>query len=329
MVGGNGSVRPHPPPPPPPRPRRKHGHRLPVPRRQALFHKALEAIRAQSDLLLRRRHIHEARQIPAEKQELIWLDGEALCVTPEYFRLHKGALPPVSALTHNERARATVPLPRGGQGFFIRRRTDRFLAWLAAWFGFRPVSAPEVRQAGLLFRLQRYGVSTARLLAFGQRQVSPWRQESFLLTEPPAGSQSLAEWLGHNTATIRQRRFLLREIGDVVQRMHAAGCHLRNQAFHSDETVPLFTVHEAEESTSPRLRVTVTRVDNLQLIRRTNENRSAHDFAVLDRQHPIARLSRTDELRVILAYFGQTRLTPDAKRFVRRIESLNHKEALA
>jgi hypothetical protein len=196
-------------------------------------------------------------------------------------------------------------------------------------FGGKPMSAPEVRQAGLLFRLQRYGVSTARLLAFGQRQVSPWRLESFLLTEPPAGSQNLAEWLGRGTSTIRQRRFLLREIGNVFQRIHAAGCHLRDQALRSEETVPMFTVHEAEESSSPRLRVTVARVDNLHLCRRTNENRSAHDFVTLDRQHPIARLSRTDELRVILAYLGQKRLTPDAKRFVRRIESLNRMGARA
>jgi hypothetical protein len=308
---------------------------LSIPRRQALFHKALDAIRAQSALLLRRRHIREARQIPAAKQELIWLDGEALCVTPEYHRHHNGALPSAGLLSRNKYACATVPLPRGGQGFFIRRRRDRFLAWLAAWFGGRPVSTPEVRQAGLLFRLQRYGVSTARLLAFGQRQVSPWRIESFLLTESLLGSPSLTEWLVQSAKELpradanRQRRCLLREIGQALQRMHAAGCHLHHPPADFDESVSLFTVREAEEASSPRPQVTLARVDRLQLCRRLSQDQVVRDLANLRRQQQAARLSRTDELRVILAYFGCERLTAEAKRLVRRVESLRRQEAHA
>jgi tRNA A-37 threonylcarbamoyl transferase component Bud32 len=304
-------------------------------RDRALLLQALRAIRAHRDMLLRRRHIREARHIPAAKQELIWLDGEALCVTPEYHRQHDGALPPTSSLSRNERACATVALPHGGQGFFIRRRRDRFVAWLAAWFGGRPVSTPEVRQAGLLFRLQRYGVSTARLLAFGQRQVSPWRIESFLLTEPPSGSRSLTEWLARSAKELpradagRQRRCLLREIGQALQRMHAAGCHLHYPLANCEESVSLFTVHEAEEASSPKPHVTLARVDRLRLCRRLNQDRVVSDLADLRRQQPTASLSRTDELRVILSYLGCKRLTAEAKRFVRRVEGLRHREACA
>jgi len=228
-----------------------------------------------------------------------------------------------------------VPLPRGGQAFFIRRRTDRFLSWLAAWFGGKPVSTPEVRQAGLLFRLQRYGVSTARLLAFGQRQISPWRIESFLLTESPPGSSSLTEWLARSakepprTDAGRQRRLLLRQIGRVLQRMHAAGCHLHHQPANRDETDSLFTVHETNEQSSPGPQVTLCRVDRLRLCRRPSQDRVARDLANLRRQHQTARLSRTDELRVILSYLGYKRLTAEAKRFVRQVDSLNQQEACA
>src|SRR5260370_26613301 len=67
---------------------------------------ALAAIKKQRRLLSHRRHIREARQLPdpTTKQELIWLDGEALCVTPEYYQKWCGRLPSTDE-----------PLPQGNQ----------------------------------------------------------------------------------------------------------------------------------------------------------------------------------------------------------------------
>jgi hypothetical protein len=274
---------------------------------------------------MQRRHIHEARQLPAVSQELIWLDGEALCVTPGYQRDHAGVLPVLQLPECKDVVRATVPLPRGRQGFFIRRRMDCFVSWLTSRIRGKPVATPEVRQAGLLYRLQRYGVSTAKLLAFGQRQVSPWRTESFLLTEPPARSRGLAHWLAEGSTSRRQRWKLLGEIGRMMQRLHAAGCCLLDHV-PGAKTAPLLSVVETDADNQ---HVMLTRIDGVRHCRKVRESETVRDLTTMHRQHQSAGLSRTDELRVILAYLGQKRLTADGKRFVRQVESQNRQEAHA
>jgi hypothetical protein len=65
------------------------------------------------------------------------------------------------------------------------RRQRSLLGWLGSLIWPRPLVTPEVREAGVLFRRQRLGQPTPRLLAFGQRRRSGGRTESFLLTELP------------------------------------------------------------------------------------------------------------------------------------------------
>jgi len=293
-----------------------------------LFAEAVADIREWRAMLLRRRHVREARQVASARQELIWLDNEALCVTPEYYREHGASLPAAMSLSRNQVACESTSLPQGAKVFFVQRRMDRVFAWLASWFGGRPVVAPEVRQAGLLFRLQRYGVRTSRLLAFGQRQVSPWRTESFLLTEPPAGARSLADWLAQSAArlpdaaTSRQRRLLLREIGTVLRRLHAAGCYLQDGQREENGAWPRLTVHETDEETPERrVAVTLARVDGLRLHRRPSDICAARDLAEFRMHSDAGHLSRTDEWRVLLAYIGCARLTADGRRFVRQVEA--------
>lgn len=150
-------------------------------------------IRERAESLLRRRHIRESREPPAtgRPQELLWLDGEALCVTPEFWAELGGRVPewlPLSAAQGERVARGFVPLPGGRRGELVRRCSGRPLSWLWAQFRRRPLISEDVRRAGQIFQLQRKGVEVPKLLAFGQRRSLPWRIESFLLTEagPPA-----------------------------------------------------------------------------------------------------------------------------------------------
>jgi tRNA A-37 threonylcarbamoyl transferase component Bud32 len=285
---------------------------------------ALTAIRKQRRLLLQRRHIREARQLPeaTKKQELIWLDGEALCITPDYFQNWNGKLPsadqPPPRGDHVRRD--GVLLSQGENAFLTRRRSNRFFAWMLTWFGANPLVAPEVRHAGLLFRLQRYGVRTARLLAFGQRPSWPWRIESFLLTESPADARGLLNELDDFRAARRKRTTLLREAGVTLQRLHSAGCFLRDDVCIEDD---FLTVHEStEDATSePQLGVTLSRVDCLRLHRRPTQALAARDLATLCRRAGNERLSQSDRVRFVLTYFGLRRLNSEAKRFVGLIQA--------
>jgi tRNA A-37 threonylcarbamoyl transferase component Bud32 len=148
-------------------------------------------VRRRSQQLLGYRHVSESRRpAPAEAQELIWLDGEALCITPRFLEELRGKVPDwlgpdKSSGAHDETALSFVALPGGRRGLLVRSRRNQPLRWLWAEFRRKPLATPEVRRAGVLFRRQRRGQSAPRLLAFGQRSSLPWRTESFLLTEVP------------------------------------------------------------------------------------------------------------------------------------------------
>jgi hypothetical protein len=148
--------------------------------------------------LLRRRRVREMRHIRgnAEAQNLVWLDGEALCVTPQFLERVGGKVPDrlvLDSMPQQPRRileQYELALPGGGYGVLTRRRTvHRFMGWWCRLRGTRPTS-PEVREAGVLFRSQRLGIRAPRLLAFGQRQVRGGRIESFLLTEPSSDAAS-------------------------------------------------------------------------------------------------------------------------------------------
>jgi len=290
---------------------------------------ALRAIKKQCRLLSQRRHIREARQLPepTAKQELIWLDGEALCVTPEYYQKWRGRLPSANEPPPhgNQVRREGVSLSQGEPACLTRRRSNRFIAWALTWFGARPLVAPEVRQAGLLFRLQRYGVRTPRLLAFGQRATRPWRMESFLLTETPQGARGLLKELDRARSSPRKRAALLSEAAATLRHLHAAGCFLKDDAPIEDD---FLTVHDSSEAPSaePTTAITLARVDCVRLYRQSNEPSAARELAVLFRRTGADRLSRSDRMRFLLTYLGLRRLNADAKGFIRLIESQIRKQ---
>src|SRR5262249_16731297 len=160
--------------------------------------RAARSVRRLAERLLRKRRIRELRQPPLEwgRQNLVWLRGGALCVTRAFRAELRGRLPEWLAPVASPGEVARTPVERSGgrKGLLIRRRQSRPLAWLGAWLRGRRLVSPELEQAGLLFRLQRYGVAAPRLLAAGQRHVRPWRTDSLLLLEPLQGTVPLAAW---------------------------------------------------------------------------------------------------------------------------------------
>jgi len=213
---------------------------------------------------------------------------------------------------------AIVTLPRGRQARFVRRRHDRLLAWIRSWFWGRIPSAPEVREAGLLFRLQRYGVSTAPLLAFGQRALRPWQVESFLLTEASRDPRALQAQLVPGALPVRWRAGLLRETGRLLRRLHEAGCYLGNHLDGDCDENPRLTA-DASDPEGPR--ITLNRVDGFRLVHRPAGGLAVADLAVLAGHARTLSLSRSDLLRVVLAYLGKRCLTAKGKEKCQKVAS--------
>jgi len=291
---------------------------------RAFRRRAAQEIADQARRLLRHRHVREARQMVVEsgEQRVIWLDGEALCVTPAF----RAALdqPPswlgseTTLQRHRDSTQATVALPGPLHATLVRRRADWSLRWLGRWLVGRHIMSREVRQAGLLFRLQRAGIATPRLLAFGQKHFPPRRTESFLLTETPTRSVPLTAWLAAQTrkpmwnAERKQRANLLRAAGRLLRRLHDGRCCFARRA----DAARLLHV-EFRSGGGPI--VMLGSVGGVVLRRRLRPRRALHDLA---RFHAILSAdvcSRTDALRGLLAYFDVDHVTPHIRQVVRKL----------
>lgn len=295
---------------------------------RSLLARAAGRIRRHAHRLLHKRHVREQRQPPLEpgSQNLIWLDGEALCVTREFWAGLNGHVPPWLAPADPSTGpsryvtRAEVLVAHERPATLVRRRSRRPLNGFWTWLRRRPSTSPELQQAGLLFRLQRYGINTPRLLAVGQRHSARGQIDSFLLTEPAPGTVALAPWLAEHPLsrqwTPARRRYwqLIRTLAHVLCRLHEAHCYLGSGPV--DACGEPFLVQAGSGQTPPLIAATA---EGLHTRRRRSPARERRDLGAVRRLLDTAGSSRTDALRFLLAYLGLKRLTPAAKRLARSV----------
>lgn len=312
----------------------------------------------EAERMLRIRRIREVRQRPlgARAQDIVWANGEALCITGRFYAELGSGLPGwlenACQVSEKESLRQeNVTFPGGRRGRLVRRSQSRRLAWLWSRFRGGRVSSPELEAAGLLFRLERYGVRTPRLLAFGQRQAQPWRTESFLLIEHAPGSEPLTEWLRRKSAG-RSERSVPCPVGtqpsEIPMPTQSGGHATPNQ----QDDGPLWSaerkqhrhvireaarvvrrLHEAHchlgagaakalavrmrSGTSPE--VVLHCVEEVHRTQRSSPAAAARDLAALRELAGNGACSRTDELRFLLSYAGVERLTPAARDLAKRV----------
>jgi tRNA A-37 threonylcarbamoyl transferase component Bud32 len=183
-----------------------------------------DIIRHVASVLPRRRVVRESCQPSGgnKRQRVRWVAGdESLCVTSEFWQRGRGQIPDWlrSAAEGSDPPRTVVRRWLGDT--VILRNTPPVAAWrrLLAKVCGRRVTSPTVREAGLIFRLQRFGVAAPRLLAFGGRGNGG----GFLLTRPISDTLPLKTWL---TSPHERRPRLLRRLGRLLRRLHGAGCCL-------------------------------------------------------------------------------------------------------
>jgi Lipopolysaccharide kinase (Kdo/WaaP) family len=272
-----------------------------------LVRRACLSVQHQTARLLRRRHIREKRQfpLPAEAQDWIALDGEALAITSALQRLVSGSLdwlaldqqplPPGQTLM-----RRWLMLGNGRRTLLVRRRCLQPFAALWAWLRRRRLASPEQRHASLLLRLERHGVPAPRVLAMGQRRAYLGQLESFLLTEPAKDTVPLDVWLmwqteGRRTRSmLRLRRKVLREAGALLARLHEASCYLST----TTTGCPL-AVRITPEGTS---QVVLAGVEEVQPMRRACRRLAGRDVRELLQMLSAAGCKPASLRRFVAAY---------------------------
>ena len=280
--------------------------------RATSFHSMVLAIDRSARQLLGQRRIREIREPGAARaaQGLVWRDGEALCLTTDFEASLAGHIPEWLRLCNlpsrpgSWETRDRVILPDTRQALLICRQQRRFLGGLWAWLRRRPSTSPEVRQAGLFLRLERYGIPVCRLLAFGQQSVPAQGMQSFLLVESPPNVISLIEWLAHGCSDLRQRRHLIRALATTLSRLHDLHCYFGGQ--------PSFAVVQQDPNSAPS--IVLETMDRLHRRRRSNHTEAFRDLELLCSELGSAACAQTDQLRFVLSYLGQRKLDAAAKR---------------
>jgi tRNA A-37 threonylcarbamoyl transferase component Bud32 len=193
-------------------------------RRFCEFRQLVAATDAAACKARRRRSVRDLLQSPtgSARQRLRWIDGELLCVTRPLWRTCRGVVPAWLKSSANSK----VQTDRRDVVFSHSRRwilhrwpsAPWWQRWSARILG-RRLESPLTRQAGLHFRLKRYGVSVPTVLAFGRRTDGA----GFLLTKPLKADLRLTDWLDYHQS---RRNHVLRQVGVLLKKLHAAGLRL-------------------------------------------------------------------------------------------------------
>jgi tRNA A-37 threonylcarbamoyl transferase component Bud32 len=294
---------------------------------------AASSINRLANRMLNRRRIREFREqsVPTGSQHLIWLDGEALCVThefqaafneyvPEYLRL------PEAGCQHDTTTLTTVSVGDQRQGFLVRRQASRLLATACVKLRRRRLTSPELEKAGILFRLERYGLHCPRLLAVGQRQFKRGKSKSFLLTALRPEVVSLADWLRMHSnrqhADCVLRWHVLSAAGTALRRIGAAGCEITDWRWVLNDlpeaaATALICVQLNPES---KFEIVLGCLESLRACHGSSRRRTLRGLIAALRALSFSYCTRTDISRFFLAYLDIKHVTPQARRLLQQIQ---------
>lgn len=233
---------------------------------------------------------------------LIWKAGEAVCVIPSIAEMwpNPAVSPPFypgpdEAL--REPGEMFVSLPDGRLAFLTRYTTWAPFGRLLARMRGRPWRSPAANDARTLFQLQRFDAPAPRLLAFGQRPLSLYLNQSFLLTDHSPGAITLADRLSLPFHAPLDRFLFLRKCGHTVRALHDAGVRFSRTSSETDSLVV------SSDDTGDGLRIlspaAVERTKRL-----SDRDRFADVQRILFAIHDVT--SRADRLRVVLGYLDDT-----------------------
>jgi hypothetical protein len=243
------------------------------------------------------------------QQALIQLDGESLCVTPAFLSECGGRVPAWLRQLSQERCecidRRTV---LASQSSITVLQVQRFSAWFSCLRSARPTS-PAIRQAGMLFRLERYGIQAPRLLAVGQR-IEKRDGRSFILTEPVPGAVPLLEWLRRQCSRTpsnterKQFRQVLHHLGFVLRHMHHARCFLEAilRSCRKQSTEKFDALFPFQVQTAGKAEVVLGSLEAILVRRRLHGWLARRDVAAVKTLLSRAGCSRTDQLRFLRGY---------------------------
>ena len=232
-----------------------------------------------------------------------WLEKRRLADFEAWWRLELADVDPPN---YDRAGWSTVAsFETDGRRFFVKRQSDYLCRHLTSPLFAVPTARAEHR---MIDWCRRSGIPALDEVYFGWRQSSG-EQQAILVTEALTGFSCLSD-LSTSAAgpTSSQRRALARSIGRAVAKLHRSGMR------HSS----LYPKHVFVRPTGDGWEV---RFIDLENTRPHFWHRGAklRDLESLSRRS--RGWSRADKLRVLLAYFGKTRVDAGVRAAVARIRA--------
>ncbi len=222
-------------------------------------------------------------------------------------------------LKDRENWRLDLPHSLGPRGAYLKKHHVR--TWhsrLRAALAFGPGETSGRVEARNIARLNRAGIVSMRLIAFGERLSASGNLESFVLTQELAGFTQLDHFLKQRfvDSPLRSQReshalrSLIGSVADVAGKFHQLGYN------HRDFYCCHFFI---KEPLPGEFQVNLIDLQRVEHRRRGRRRWIVKDLAQLAYSAPQTQISCTTRLAFMKRYLGRTKLLPRDKRLIRQI----------
>ena len=209
--------------------------------------------------------------------------------------------------------RRTLRFERGGRVFFIKIHSG--VGWKEIIKNLSMARLPVLGAANewrAIQKLERIGLNTMRVAAYGQEGSNPAAIKSFIVTDAITNTQNLEEWLpcletgGMCSERTRVKRSVINKVGEICRELHAHGVN------HRDFYLCHLRIDLSEGGGYPvqDLRIYVMDLHRAQIRRKTPKRWRVKDVAGLFYSSLFScnglTLSRRDYLRFVEAYSGMS-----------------------
>lgn len=218
-----------------------------------------------------------------------------------------------------------VKLPGGDGSIYIKRY--HYPGWRRRFRGMLRGTFLKASRARSEFRalsaMRRLGIQAVRPIAFGERRTFHFVKSCFLITEAVPDAMSLVTFIktfADHVMTSHARRAkveILTSLARQVRHMHEMGFVHRDLFWRNVLIRPLpderFEFYFLDASVGRRIRIAQRRQESI-----------VHDIAAMGVLAP-EFCSKSDQLRFLLEYLATDRLTPEDRRWLRRVQSRQDK----
>lgn len=252
-------------------------------------------------------------------------DLQALCGDKDVFAFVRAL---DGEVFRDKEGRRTLRFQFAGQSYFLKYHAG--IGWPEIFKNLLQGRLPVVSARNewqAVQALEKAGIDTMTLAAYGERGLNPARRESFVITEDLTQTMSL-EYVGEQwqktPPSLQSKRLLIEKLAIISRKMHAAGINHRDYYLCHFLLDAAFAEHNViSEST----RLFLIDLHRAQIRHKVPKRWLIKDLASLHFSAHAVTLSQRDLLRFIRAYSGvslRDTLTRDKRFWIAVLKRSNH-----